>query len=89
MLILGGELAAYLKARRTENKQPCLPGEIYCVRCRAPKKPAGAMADYQPVTATLGNLMGICPDCESMILKTAVEMRQNGQLVQSKNGCKH
>ncbi len=25
----------------------------------------------------------------SFILKTAVEMRQNGQLVQSKNGCKH
>lgn len=26
----------------------CAPGEIYCVRCREPKSPAGAMADYEP-----------------------------------------
>ena len=70
-LILGCELAAYLKARRTKNKRPCQPGEIYCVRCRAPKHPAGDMAEYQPITATLGNLMGICPDCEGMIFRRA------------------
>ena len=34
LLILGRELAAYLKVRRTKNKQPCQPWEIYCVRCR-------------------------------------------------------
>ena len=70
-LVLGRDLAAYLQARRTKNKRPCQPGEIYCVRCHAPKKPAGEMADYQPVTATLGNLMGICPDCEGMIFQRA------------------
>src|SRR5579862_9201811 len=53
MLILGRELRAHLKARRTRNKQPCKPGEIYCVRCRAPKRPALDMADYEPITATL------------------------------------
>ena len=71
ILILGSELAGYLKARRTRNKRPCQPGEIYCVRCRVPKKPAGDMAEYQPITATLGNLMGICPDCEGMIFRRA------------------
>src|SRR5271157_1759942 len=71
ILILGSELAGYLKARRTKNKRPCQPGEIYCVRCRIPKKPAGDMAEYQPITATLGNLMGICPDCEGMIFRRA------------------
>ena len=70
-LILGRDLAAYLRARRTKNKQPCNPGEIYCVRCRAPKRPAGDMADYQPITATLGNLIGICSDCEGMIYRRA------------------
>jgi hypothetical protein len=71
ILILGRDLAAYLKARRTKNKRPCKPGEIYCVRCRAPKRPAGDMAEYQPNTATLGNLVGICPDCDSMIYRRA------------------
>jgi hypothetical protein len=70
-LILGCELAAYLKARRTKNKQPCQPGEIYCVRCRAPKQPAGAMAEYEPVTEKFGSLKGICPDCEGMIYRRA------------------
>jgi hypothetical protein len=70
-LILGRELAAYLKARRTKNKRPCQPGEIYCVRCRAPKQPAGDMAEYQPITENFGSLMGFCPDCEGMIYRRA------------------
>jgi DNA-binding XRE family transcriptional regulator len=71
MLILGLELAEYFKARRTKNKQPCQLGEIYCVRCRAPKQPAGDMADYEPITEKFGNLKGICPDCEGMIYRRA------------------
>jgi hypothetical protein len=71
ILILGYELAAYLKARRMKNKRPCQPGEIYCVRCRAAKQPAGDIAEYQPITATLGNLIGICPDCEGLIYRRA------------------
>jgi hypothetical protein len=61
MLILGRDLAGYLKARRMRNKRPCQPGEIYCVRCRAPKLPAGEMAEYEPVTEKFGNLTGILP----------------------------
>lgn len=68
-LILGPDLAAYLKACRTKNKRPCQPGEIYCVRCRAPKHPAGSMAEYRPTTERLGNLIGICPDCEGMLFR--------------------
>jgi hypothetical protein len=70
-LILGRDLAAYLKARRTKNKRPCQPGEVYCVRCRAPKRPAGDMAEYQPITEKFGNLIGICPDCDSMVYRRA------------------
>jgi len=64
VLILGHELVVFLVARRTKNKRRCQPGEIYCVRCRAPRTPADDIAEYRPVTATLGNLIGICPCCE-------------------------
>jgi hypothetical protein len=67
MLILGQDLAAFLQTRRSKNKQTCQPGEIYCVRCRAPKHPAGDMADYLPDTEKLGMLKGICPHCLSMM----------------------
>lgn len=69
MLILGRDLVAFLHARRVKNKRPCRPGEIYCMRCRAPQKPAGDMAEYQPITATSGNLIGICPCCDSMMYR--------------------
>jgi hypothetical protein len=68
-LILGTDLFDFLHGRRTKNKRTCQPGEIYCVRCRAPKSPAGDMADYRPVTESLGNLIGMCPDCELMMYR--------------------
>lgn len=67
MLILGSDLAVFHQARRTKNKQTCQPGEIYCVRCRAPKMPAGDMAEYQTITAKLGNLIAICPTCDTIM----------------------
>ena len=69
VLIQGKVLAEFLKARRQQNRRPCGPGEIYCVRCRAPKVPAGGIADYQPMTPTVGNLVGICPTCECLIFR--------------------
>ena len=64
MLILGSDLAKFLQTRRLKNKKTCKPGEIYCIRCRSPKVPAGHMAEYQRINETLGNLIAICPDCE-------------------------
>lgn len=69
ILILGRALVTFLQAKRAKNKQTCQPGEIYCVRCRKPQAPAGAMAEYEPLTSTLGNLIGICPTCESMMYR--------------------
>lgn len=79
MLILGHDLVAFLQARRVKNKQPCKPGEIYCVRCRAPKLPAGDMAEYSPVTEKFGNLTAICPDCDS-IMNQRVSLAKLGQV---------
>ncbi len=67
MLILGPDLVAFLQERRGKNKQRCNPGQLYCVRCRTPKFPAGDMADYEPVTEKFGNLTAICPACDSII----------------------
>lgn len=79
MLIPGQALYAFLQAKRTKHKRPCKPGELYCVRCRAPKSPAGDMADYQTVTETLGNLIGICPVCDK-IMNRRVSMAKLGQV---------
>lgn len=65
----GPVLAAFLQERQTVRKQPLAPGQIYCLPCRSPKHPAGAMADYVTLTSTRGNLRGICPDCGRLIYR--------------------
>ena len=68
-LILGRDLAAFLQARRLKNKRPCQAGEIYCVRCRVARAPAGDMAEMRALTLASGSLIGICPCCESMMYR--------------------
>jgi excisionase family DNA binding protein len=63
VLIHGPALVRFLQHRRAAGKRPCPPGYMYCLKCRAPRRPAGGMADYLPISATLGNLRGLCPDC--------------------------
>jgi len=67
MLILGCDLAAFHRAKNAKNKQTCKPGEIYCLKCRAPKAPDGGMVDCQPVTEKIWNLVAICPDCYTVM----------------------
>jgi hypothetical protein len=69
VLIRGRALRAFLERARTRAKQPLRAGEIYCLKCRSPKTPAGRMADYVPITATSGNLRGICPTCDKLVYR--------------------
>ncbi len=71
LLVHGRDLAAFLGDRRRRNRRPCAPGEIYCVRCRVPRFPAGGVADYEPLTSMQGNLIGICPSCDCVIYRRA------------------
>jgi hypothetical protein len=68
-LILGSALSRFLQDRRRRGHQRCAPGEIYCVKCRTPVRPAGGMADYIPTTLISGSLTGICPTCETLIYR--------------------
>lgn len=63
MLVKGEALLTFLKDRRNKIKRPCRPGEFYCLRCRAPRRPAGSTVVYEAFTFDRGNLLGICPDC--------------------------
>ena len=69
MLILGAELRRFLQSRQCKNKQKCKPFELYCLRCRKPKTPAGKMVDYEPINDRSGRLIGLCPTCDGIINK--------------------
>ena len=68
-LVRGEELSRFLADRRARAKQTCGPGRIYCLACRAPKVPAGKIADCVLTGNNMGALQGICPDCDRMIYR--------------------
>ena len=63
VLVLGRDLADFVQRRREARRRPCGPGEIYCLRCREPREPAGRQVVYRPLTPMQGNLLGRCGCC--------------------------
>ena len=67
ILFLGATVREFLKLRNAKRKQPCGPGQLYCLRCRQPRPPALAMAVYIPITESSGNVRAICEACETIM----------------------
>lgn len=67
----GVDIIDFFKKRDAARKQTTGPGRIFCLKCRAPKTPAGNMVDYKPTSAKRGVLIGICPDCERLIYRAS------------------
>lgn len=66
-LFHGEEVRAFL-SDHNPRRQSCDEGEIYCVKCRSPKRPAGGEIDYIPrTTSAAGVLQGLCPTCLSVL----------------------
>jgi excisionase family DNA binding protein len=75
-LIHGEQFRVFMLAHEP-IKQKLSPGEIYCLGCRAPKRPAGDMAEYVPYTPTRGAISGICPTCSNMVYRAVARAKVN------------
>ena len=63
-MVMGFQALEFLNARKSKAKRPMVLGELYCFRCKAPRPPLGAMADYHPYSAAGGCLKALCSVCE-------------------------
>ncbi|MAA75049.1 MAG: DNA-binding protein [Salinisphaeraceae bacterium] len=70
-LILGAHLREFLAGRQKRRKRKCGADELYCVRCKEPRRPAGDMVDFEPMNASTGRLVGLCPVCSSLMNRIA------------------
>jgi excisionase family DNA binding protein len=68
MLVLGADLAIFLSASKVP-RQSCLPQECFCLRCRAPRLPAGYSVKFVPLTPTNGNMRANCSTCRTIMHK--------------------
>ena len=68
LLILGSDLIAFLQAQ-APIKQKCAPHECYCLKCRKPRAPAFAEAEFTPDKSHSGQLRALCEVCATVMHK--------------------
>ena len=66
-LIHGIDLKAFIIQRQQSAKKPCQMGEIYCFRCRTPRKPWESIVDVTFLNQKTAQLTGICSVCEGKL----------------------
>lgn len=75
-LILGDALRSFLEDRAKAAKAPLQPDQLYCLSCKAGRKPMGLMVDCIPQTPKTARLLGLCEvcggTCNRMISQTRI-----------------
>jgi hypothetical protein len=62
-LILGDALRDFLEKRRKDAKASLPLDHLYCLRCKAGRRPMGLMVDVQTQTPKTARLTGLCETC--------------------------
>lgn len=70
LLILGSDLIAFLKQRRTK-KRKCAADEFYCFSCHEPKRPAFGAVEAHANAAGRYRLTALCCECATVMNKAA------------------
>ena len=66
-LILGAVLIEFLKGKRIALKRKCGRGELYCLKCRAPRKPVPDLIEQCPMPSGRTRIVAICSICETLM----------------------
>jgi excisionase family DNA binding protein len=67
ILILAEDVHAFLGKRRQDAKASCAPGTMYCLGCRAPRRPPPDLVEVLATARGPANLRGICPACGALM----------------------
>lgn len=62
--ILGAELIRYIAETQAKRSVKMACDEMYCFKCKGPRKPLWAIVDYVPINDARGRLSGLCETCE-------------------------
>lgn len=67
VLFHGATVRTFLGRRNASRKRPCPPGTLYCLRYRAPRRPALGLVEYRALRPASSNLCAICEACEAIM----------------------
>jgi len=64
-MVHGTELAEFIRKRQSNRKRKCRPDEMFCCRCREPKRPWERVVDVEIESDRRLRLTGLCSTCEA------------------------
>lgn len=62
-LILGQAIRDYIRAKSNFRKRPLVPDEIYCLSCKAGRKPRDMSVAIYPQSSKTRRISGTCEAC--------------------------
>lgn len=70
LLIHGRALKDFLAEKQEARRQTCAIDELFCFRCRAPRRPWGGLADVVLATDKIARATALCIVCETTMHRT-------------------
>lgn len=70
-LILGRQLRDFLAQRQAQRRRACGPGQLYCFRCREPRKPREGSVFWADAGQPTVNLKALCGTCGARVNQRA------------------
>ncbi|HCG9620088.1 TPA: helix-turn-helix domain-containing protein [Vibrio parahaemolyticus] len=67
LLILGTDLRLFLQQQRDRKRSQCKEGEMYCLKCRTPRKPNPETAKFIQPENGIGRMFARCNECDSKV----------------------
>lgn len=67
-LVRGDDLIVFIKGQRNQRRQSLSLDRFFCLRCRAPRAPAGGLAECVEHNSRV-TLIAICEACETILRK--------------------
>ena len=63
LLILGRELGPFLERAKAARRRKCGSGELYCLKCREPRRPRMGSLSVVLVSLSAANVAALCQTC--------------------------
>jgi len=87
VLVHGSDLIDFLDNRQAGRKQKCAREELYCFRCRRPRRPCSGRVKFEFRSETRLNVSGLCEICGTRMNRAgsiaSIEEYQKAFIVQS------
>lgn len=65
-LILGSDAKEFLADRKAKTKRPLAPDELFCLSCKAPRKPYAGLVQLDHAPGKPARITGFCEACETV-----------------------